>query len=174
MRDFNRIELFLETIGELWKKVPDWRFGQLVYNLLGSALFYLEDDEALEQIKSFIAKTNKSSGELSHFELKKVMEEYVHNNALLAKKTEPLTVEEFKETARICTQHIWIKMLDNDFITPAITDCHDILGAVAVWCAGSESDCLVEKDYGTKWLAYLSPPPCWDDEDLPMPHLNGF
>lgn len=26
MRDINRIDPFLERLGKVWKKVPDWRF----------------------------------------------------------------------------------------------------------------------------------------------------
>lgn len=33
MRDPERIDPFLEKFAELWKKVPDWRFGQLIMNL---------------------------------------------------------------------------------------------------------------------------------------------
>lgn len=51
MRDPKRIKPFLKEFEKLWNEVPDWRFGQLVVNLLGTDPFYIEDDEALEIIK---------------------------------------------------------------------------------------------------------------------------
>jgi len=33
MRDPKRIATLLDKIKELWEKVPDWRFGQLLINL---------------------------------------------------------------------------------------------------------------------------------------------
>ena len=54
-RDPERIEEVLYKLGELWKKVPDWRLGQLLYNLKqnikpDSDIFYLEDNELLKQV----------------------------------------------------------------------------------------------------------------------------
>lgn len=53
MRDKNRIDPFLEKLGEAWKKVPDWRFGQLIVNVLGEDPFYIEDDKVIEQFKKY-------------------------------------------------------------------------------------------------------------------------
>ena len=57
MRDPNRIDYFLKRLGECWKKVPDWRFGQLIENLkryIGvDDLFYIEDDKMIEKIIDF-------------------------------------------------------------------------------------------------------------------------
>lgn len=36
MRDPKRIDKFCQRLGEVWKKVPDMRFGQLMINILGS------------------------------------------------------------------------------------------------------------------------------------------
>ena len=61
MRDINRIKPFLEEIEKLWEKVPDWRFGQLIVNVLGTCKkdpFFYEDDEMLELWKEFF-KENK-------------------------------------------------------------------------------------------------------------------
>lgn len=55
-RSPDRIDGFLETLGKAWKKVPDWRFFQLVCNLqrmMGSDGFYWEDDKAEEFIKTW-------------------------------------------------------------------------------------------------------------------------
>ena len=48
MRDPNRIDVFLKKLGEYWKRVPDWRFGQLIKNLerfdYADWFFYEEED----------------------------------------------------------------------------------------------------------------------------------
>lgn len=36
MRDPKRIDKFCQRLAVLWKIVPDWRFGQLIVNVLGS------------------------------------------------------------------------------------------------------------------------------------------
>jgi hypothetical protein len=46
----------MSLIEEGWKKVPDWRFGQLIENLkryIGQDLFYIEDNVLEEKIKDF-------------------------------------------------------------------------------------------------------------------------
>lgn len=56
MRDTKRIKPFLEEIEKLWEKVPDWRFGQLIINVLGTCKkdpFFYEEDEMLELWKEF-------------------------------------------------------------------------------------------------------------------------
>lgn len=56
MRDIKRIKPFLEEIEKLWEKVPDWRFGQLIVNVLGTCKkdpFFYEEDEMLELWKEF-------------------------------------------------------------------------------------------------------------------------
>lgn len=52
MRDPNRIRKYCTQLADLWEKVPDWRFGQLMSNLLGAYysetkrdIFFPEDDE---------------------------------------------------------------------------------------------------------------------------------
>lgn len=57
MRDVNRITPFLEEVGTIWKeKVPDWRFGQLMYNFFSAYgdPFYWEDDSFLELFKKYL------------------------------------------------------------------------------------------------------------------------
>lgn len=47
MRDPQRIDRIVEKLGEAWKKVPDWRLGQLVSNLQGAGpqdVFHLDDE----------------------------------------------------------------------------------------------------------------------------------
>lgn len=51
MRNSARIDIVLKVIGECWKKVPDWRFGQLVCNfqrMAGHDLFYMEDEDFMD------------------------------------------------------------------------------------------------------------------------------
>lgn len=56
MRDPERIDKFCEELAAQWHKVPDWRFGQLIDNILFGTekdIFFIEDDEMLETIKEF-------------------------------------------------------------------------------------------------------------------------
>ena len=56
MRDVNRIEPFLQKIGEIWKtECPDWRFGQLMYNflLLYDDPFYWEEEDFLKKFEDY-------------------------------------------------------------------------------------------------------------------------
>lgn len=64
-RDPKRIEGFCETLKEVWLKVPDWRFGQLVSNIVKSAemtpqtFFYIEDDKMEEILERVISSYTK-------------------------------------------------------------------------------------------------------------------
>lgn len=57
MRDPNRIDNFLKELGKVWKeKVPDWRFGQIMFNFFSSIdedPFFWEEDKFLEKLKNF-------------------------------------------------------------------------------------------------------------------------
>lgn len=56
MRDPNRIPIVLSALNDLWQKVPDWRFGQLISNFyayIGKDLFYTEDEQYIKLIKDF-------------------------------------------------------------------------------------------------------------------------
>lgn len=57
MRDINRIDKILAEISDEWKRVPDWRLGQLFNNLQRykqSDLFYVEDDKFVLILKEFL------------------------------------------------------------------------------------------------------------------------
>ena len=60
MRDPNRIDPFLQELGELWKeKCPDWRFGQLIVNVFSTMNidpFFPEEDKMLEHFKTFFKR----------------------------------------------------------------------------------------------------------------------
>lgn len=55
MRNPKRIQPFLEEIGKIWEeKCPDWRFGQLLFNVLGGRdPFYYEEDKFLAMVKNY-------------------------------------------------------------------------------------------------------------------------
>ena len=56
MRDPNRIPTVLAALNDIWQKVPDWRFGQLMSNFYaytGKDLFYVEDEQYIKLIKDF-------------------------------------------------------------------------------------------------------------------------
>ena len=64
MRDPNRIDKFCNELAELWRKVPDWRFGQLMMNLFAAykikysavGWFNAEDDELINFFKEYFNK----------------------------------------------------------------------------------------------------------------------
>ena len=56
MRDINRIDSFCDKLKEYWKRVPDWRFGQLISNVYAGYLrnpFYMEEEETLKLFEDF-------------------------------------------------------------------------------------------------------------------------
>ena len=58
MRDPNRIYPMTNKIAALWQEnVPDWRFGQLMWNFftsLPSDPFYLEDEVFLKRLEEYL------------------------------------------------------------------------------------------------------------------------
>ena len=67
MRNPNRIDEFCHTIANSWNQVPDWRFGQFMWNIIsayqiqGKDAFYIEDDEMREFIKKYIKEITKDA-----------------------------------------------------------------------------------------------------------------
>lgn len=65
MRDINRIDKFCNELAEVWKKVPDWRFGQLMLNVLGEMQsegrdpFFPEEDEMIEYFRNYFKREEK-------------------------------------------------------------------------------------------------------------------
>ena len=56
MRSPERIDKFCSKLAEYWKEVPDWRFGQLVCNVLGTCKrdpFFYEEDEMLKVFEDY-------------------------------------------------------------------------------------------------------------------------
>lgn len=59
MRDPKRIDRFCRRLAELWHLVPDWRFGQLISNVLGTYprdIFFPEDDVLLQFFEDYFSK----------------------------------------------------------------------------------------------------------------------
>lgn len=65
MRDPKRIDKFCDLLKEIWKRVPDWRFGQLISNLgrqlewTPGGFFYMEDEEFMNELARILAKFNE-------------------------------------------------------------------------------------------------------------------
>ena len=59
MRGINRIAPYMERLRKQWERVPDWRFGQFIANVLGPAmveancsdLFIIEDEKLFKAIE---------------------------------------------------------------------------------------------------------------------------
>lgn len=64
MRDPNRIDPFLQEIGEIWKKnCPDWRFGQLIENVFSESkyiTFYMEEPRMVQEFKEYFNRGKKT------------------------------------------------------------------------------------------------------------------
>ena len=66
MRDPKRIDKFCDLLKEIWKRVPDWRFGQLISNLgrqlewTPGGFFYAEDEEFMNELARIVAKFNEN------------------------------------------------------------------------------------------------------------------
>lgn len=58
MRDRNRIEPFCERLKDAWQKMPDLRFGQLMFCFFAkecdSDPFYIEDEELISKFEKYI------------------------------------------------------------------------------------------------------------------------
>lgn len=62
MRDPNRIQEFCNRLANIWRNVPDWRFGQLIINMfdrVDSDPFYWEDDRMINYIEGYFEKTEE-------------------------------------------------------------------------------------------------------------------
>lgn len=61
MRDPNRIDGYCDRMKAIWGKVPDWRFGQMMMNIMCDYLsetsrdvFYLEDEELFAWMEKYM------------------------------------------------------------------------------------------------------------------------
>ena len=57
MRKKERIDIFLNELGKIWKEnCPDWRFGQFMVNVLNTFdidPFFLEEDDMIKKIEQY-------------------------------------------------------------------------------------------------------------------------
>ena len=62
MRNPDRIEPFCNELAKVWKEnFPDWRFGQLMMNFLGTVAtridpFFPEEDKMIEYLHAYAEK----------------------------------------------------------------------------------------------------------------------
>lgn len=68
MRNPKRIDEFCARLAACWHKVPDWRFGQLMSNILGEYvaekkrdIFFPEDDEMIEFFEDYFKPKNSTA-----------------------------------------------------------------------------------------------------------------
>ena len=66
MRDPNRINEYCDRLKAIWSCVPDWRFGQLMINMLGDFvaetkmdIFFPEDEEMFEYFEKYMGIKEK-------------------------------------------------------------------------------------------------------------------
>ena len=70
MRDEKRIDEFCARLATAWKRLPDWRFGQLMMNCLGEMAhagrdpFFPEEDEMIKFIEKYVSEV--APGEFAH------------------------------------------------------------------------------------------------------------
>lgn len=67
MRDPKRIDTFCKELAKLWHLVPDWRFGQLMSNVLGAYvsetrrdIFFPEDNELMDFFRKYFNNEGSS------------------------------------------------------------------------------------------------------------------
>ena len=69
MRDPKRIDKFCDRLKAVWHTVPDWRFGQLMINILGDMKasgrdpFFPEDDEMIKYLESYFKQRGVKANE---------------------------------------------------------------------------------------------------------------
>ena len=59
MRDINRIDKYCAQLAEMWKRLPDWRFTQLLANYArenGGISFYMEDEDFFPSLAEYVGQ----------------------------------------------------------------------------------------------------------------------
>lgn len=57
MRDINRIDKYCVQLAQMWKRLPDWRFTQLLTNYArenGGISFYMEDEDFFPSLAEYV------------------------------------------------------------------------------------------------------------------------
>lgn len=57
MRPEDRIDRICELLRKCWHKVHDWRLCQLINNLLGDDIYYIEDAITEERLTQFFKES---------------------------------------------------------------------------------------------------------------------
>ena len=60
VRDPKRIYEFCAKLATFWSEEPDWRFGQLIFNVLGTSQsdpFFMEEDEMMKLFEDYFKRT---------------------------------------------------------------------------------------------------------------------
>ena len=64
MRKVERIPVIIAKLQAAWEKVPDWRLGQLISNLIGTGpqdVFFPEDEEWEKWLDDFNGEKQEST-----------------------------------------------------------------------------------------------------------------
>ena len=59
MRPEDRIDRICELLRKAWHQVPDWRLCQLINNLLGDDIYYIEDTITEARLSQFYNGSKK-------------------------------------------------------------------------------------------------------------------
>ena len=69
MRDLARIDKFCDELKQVWRQFPDWRFGQLMSNMLGQFvadthqdIFFPEDPELFAYFRQYAGLASEAAG----------------------------------------------------------------------------------------------------------------
>lgn len=66
MRDPKRIRVFCNELADIWESQrPDWRFGQLLVNVITADPWYLEEDEMMQVFKEYFHIDKQDAREAS-------------------------------------------------------------------------------------------------------------
>lgn len=81
MRDPKRIRKYCDQLAAMWERVPDWRFGQLMCNLLGAAgkdPFFPEDQELFAAMEAAMNQMLGAPDEVVNNHIEGVLREENH------------------------------------------------------------------------------------------------
>ena len=64
MRDPKRIRKFCNELADIWEaKCPDWRFGQLLVNVIDRDPFFLEENDMMRLFRIYFRIEENKKGE---------------------------------------------------------------------------------------------------------------
>ena len=71
MRDINRIDDYCVQLAQMWKRLPDWRFTQLLANYArenGGISFYMEDEDFFRSLAEYVDQNVPPVWSRSHYD----------------------------------------------------------------------------------------------------------